>query len=132
MSTIAEERTAVTEPTPAPKRGIDWVSVALTVWGVLVYVFLFLPILVIVAYSFNSGRALESWDGFGAEAYATLPDKTVIVEHRSITSMKVAAGAAIISTVLGSLAGIALARRPGKLGRRVHGPPLLGAGDPQE
>ena len=40
---------------------IDPVNVALTTWGLLVYAFLFLPILVIVVYSFNIGRALESW-----------------------------------------------------------------------
>ena len=34
-------------------------------WGVLVFLFLFTPILVIVVYSFNTGRILSNWKGFG-------------------------------------------------------------------
>ena len=94
-----------------PKR--DVVGLLLTVWGVLVYIFLFLPILIIVIYSFNSGRALEAWDGLGTEWYRTLPDNPVIRSAIS-TSLKVAVGSAVIATILGALAGIALARRPGK------------------
>ena len=40
-------------------------SVALRIWGVVVYVFLFLPILVIVIYSFNNGRSILTLDGVG-------------------------------------------------------------------
>lgn len=36
----------------------------LRIWGILVFIFLFLPIAVIVVYSFNSGAILASWDGF--------------------------------------------------------------------
>jgi ABC-type spermidine/putrescine transport system permease subunit II len=100
--------------TAAPKRNrIDPVNVALKIWGILVYGFLFLPIVIIVIYSFNSGRALETWDGFGTAWYKSLVDDPVI-RGSVVTSLKVAVGAALISTILGSLAGIALARRPGK------------------
>ena len=95
-----------------PKR-FDVLDVLMRVWGVLVYAFLFMPILVIVIYSFNSGRALEAWDGFGLDWYTGLPDNPVIRGAIS-TSLKIAVGSAIIATILGSLAGIALARRPGK------------------
>jgi putrescine transport system permease protein len=94
-----------------PKR--DVVGLLLTVWGGLVYIFLFLPILIIVIYSFNSGRALEAWDGLGTRWYRTLPDNPVI-RSAITTSLKVAVGSALIATILGALAGIALARRPGK------------------
>ena len=46
-----------------PKR--SWSDVAFNVWGILVMLFLFLPIIVIVVHSFNTGRLLAVWDGFG-------------------------------------------------------------------
>ncbi len=98
----------------APKRHrVDPVNAGLKIWAILVYAFLFLPIVIIVIYSFNSGRALESWSSFGTNWYRSLVDNPVI-RKSVITSLKVAVGATIISTILGSLAGIALARRPGK------------------
>lgn len=91
----------------------DRVTFALRAWAVLVYLFLFLPIAVIVIYSFNNGRSLLTWSGVGLNGYRTgITDPTII--HAVKTSIVVAVGTAIIATVLGSLAGIALARRKGK------------------
>ena len=59
----------------ASQRRVDrLISTALGGWSVLVYVFLFLPIVVIVIYSFNKGRSLLIWDGLGTDWYRTLPD----------------------------------------------------------
>ena len=91
----------------------DLVDVALRVWGIVVYAFLFLPILVIVVYSFNNGRAMLVWSGVGLDGYRTgLTDPTI--QNALKTSIVAAAGTALIATVLGSFAGIALARRKGK------------------
>ena len=91
----------------------DRVSVALRVWAVVVYVFLFLPILVIVVYSFNNGRSILTFDGLGLDGYRTgITDPTI--QDAVKTSIVVAIGTAIIATVLGSFAGIALARRKGR------------------
>jgi ABC-type spermidine/putrescine transport system permease subunit II len=95
------------------KKKIDWTKHALSLWGVLMYLFLFLPIIWIVAFSFNTGRILTVWDGFGFDGYQALfnnptPREAVVV------SLIVGVVSAIIATVLGSLAGVALARRPGK------------------
>ena len=70
MSAVAE---------PRVRRRRDPVNIALQIWGILVYVFLFLPILVIVVYSFNSGRALLAWNGFGLEGYRTGMQDAVIL-----------------------------------------------------
>ena len=94
-----------------PKR--DVANGLLTVWGVLVFVFLFLPILMIVIYSFNDGRALVVWNEFGFKAYTDAVNNPTI-RSAIFTSIRAAAGAAVIATIIGSLAGIALARRPGK------------------
>lgn len=100
----------------APRRGRahrSWSDVAFTVWGVLVMLFLFLPIIVIVIYSFNTGRLLVSWDGFGFDAFRTIIEKPAI-QNAVRVSLITAFIAAIIATVLGTLAGIAMARYPGK------------------
>jgi putrescine transport system permease protein len=91
----------------------DWVNGLLSVWGVLVFVFLFLPIVMIVIYSFNDGRALVVWREFGFGPYGdALGNRTI--RSAVYTSIRAAGGAALIATIVGSLAGIALARRPGK------------------
>ncbi len=91
----------------------DLTNLALRLWGVLVFVFLFLPILMIVIYSFNNGRALLVWNGFGFDGFHTgLTNPTITNAIK--TSVAAAAGTAFISTILGSFAGIALARRKGK------------------
>ena len=100
------------EVVPA-KHQRDSVSVVLRVWAVVVYVFLFLPILVIVVYSFNNGRSILTFDGLGLDGYRTgITDPTI--QDAVKTSIVVAIGTAIIATVLGSFAGIALARRKGR------------------
>ncbi|MFC7432232.1 MULTISPECIES: ABC transporter permease [unclassified Agrococcus] len=88
-------------------------DVLLSIWGWLVMAFLFAPILVIVAYSFNEGRLLSSWDGFGLSAYEAAFGNRQIVATVLVT-IRVAVWSAIVATVLGTMAGIALARRPGR------------------
>lgn len=103
MSAVAE----------SPRSRRDLVDILLRVWGILVYAFLFLPILVIVAYSFNNGRAMLVWSGVGLDGYRTgITDPTI--QDAVKTSIVAATGTALIATVLGSFAGIALARRKGR------------------
>jgi ABC-type spermidine/putrescine transport system permease subunit II len=94
------------------RRRIDGASVGLRVWAVLVFVFLYLPILFVVLYSFNRGRFLLTWRGFGTNWYRAALQNTDI-RATLTTSLVVAALSALIAVVLGSLAGIALARRGG-------------------
>jgi ABC-type spermidine/putrescine transport system permease subunit II len=92
---------------------LDWTKVGLTAWGVVVFVFLFLPIVWIVVFSFNTGRILTDWNGFGFDGYqAFFQNPTPQAAVR--VSLIVAAVSALLATFLGSLAGVALARRPGK------------------
>ncbi len=90
-----------------------WSDRLLVVFSILVFVFLFLPILVIVIYSFNNGRLLIAWDHFGFDGYLALFTKSILSDA-VIVSIKTGAIAAVFATLLGTLAGIALARRPGK------------------
>jgi putrescine transport system permease protein len=99
--------TALIRPRRDPVNGL------LLLWGILVFAFLFLPIVLIVIYSFNDGRALVVWDHFGFGSYGRAISNQTI-RNAIFTSIRAAFGAAIIATVVGALAGIALARRPGK------------------
>lgn len=105
-------RSARTPSAPNKKRR-DWTNGALNVWGVLMYLFLFAPIFVIIAFSFNTGRLLTSWNGFGFEGYEAVVNNPN-VQRAVWVSVQAAFISALIATVLGTLAGIALARRPGK------------------
>lgn len=96
-----------------PRAPKSWSDIALNVWGLLVLLFLFAPIIVIVIYSFNSGRLLIAWDGFGFDAFLTILEKPAI-QNAVRVSLITAFIAAIIATALGTLAGIAMARHPGK------------------
>ncbi|WJL96091.1 ABC transporter permease [Microbacterium sp. ET2] len=91
----------------------SWSDIALTVWGVLVLLFLFAPIIVIVIYSFNSGRLLVAWDGFGFDGFRAIVEKPAI-QNAVRVSIVTALISAVIATVLGTLAGIAMARHPGR------------------
>lgn len=85
---------------------------ALTAWGLLGLVFLFFPIVVIVVFSFNSGRTLQAFEGFSIQPYLDALANPAITNAISV-SLVTAAGTAVVSTVLGTFAGIALNRRPG-------------------
>lgn len=91
----------------------DPAKAALSVWGVIVFIFLFLPIIWILAYSFNTGRLLTQWNGFGFEGYQTVIEDPV-PRNAIFVSIRTAAMTSVLATILGSAAGVALARRPGK------------------
>ncbi|WP_404431082.1 ABC transporter permease [Microbacterium lacus] len=91
----------------------SWSDIAFGVWGVLVMLFLFAPIIVIVIYSFNTGRLLVSWNGFGFEGFLAILEKPAI-QNAVRVSVITAFISATIATALGTLAGIAMARYPGK------------------
>ncbi|CAL4858882.1 ABC transporter permease [Microbacterium sp. MM2322] len=95
------------------RRQRSWSDVALTAWAVLVLLFLFAPIIVIVFSSFNTGRLLVAWEGFGFDAFLTILDKPA-VQTAVRVSITTAAISAAIATVLGTLAGIAMARHAGR------------------
>ncbi|QQB15527.1 ABC transporter permease [Brevibacterium casei] len=81
----------------------------LTIWGVLVFIYLFLPIIVIVAYSFNNGTVLANFDEFGFRAYTSgLSNDTIV--NSVITSLQAAVGSSLVATFFGTLGGVALAR----------------------
>ncbi|MCD5348312.1 ABC transporter permease [Agromyces sp. H3Y2-19a] len=95
------------------RRRRPWSDIVLNVWGVAVFAFLFAPIVVIILSSFNVGRLLVSWQAFGFDSFLAIASKPAI---RDAVWISVQTGfiAAIVATLLGTLAGIAMARHPGK------------------
>jgi ABC-type spermidine/putrescine transport system permease subunit II len=116
MTAVAEPASAThtRPPRAAPRkvRRFDGVTLGLGIWTVLVYVFLFLPITFVVIHSFSDNRDFTRWGGFTTRWYTRLFDNHALKTSLS-NSIKVAIVATLISVVLGGLAGIALARRPG-------------------
>ncbi|KAB7746285.1 ABC transporter permease subunit [Nostocoides sp. F2B08] len=82
-------------------------------WGVLVFAFLFLPIVVIILYSFNEGRLLVAFTEFGFTPFRAIVERPQI-RSAVIVSIQTGAIAAVLATALGTLAGVAMARRPGR------------------
>jgi len=78
-------------------------------WMILVYLFLYLPIVVLVVYSFNDSRMVTIWGGWTFKWYgAVVHDQEVI--SGLILSLKVALATATTSVLLGTLAAFALVR----------------------
>ncbi|SEM16548.1 spermidine/putrescine transport system permease protein [Nonomuraea pusilla] len=73
------------------------------------YVFLYLPIVVLVLMSFNSGKSVYTYEGFSLKWYGELAGDERIREGL-VNTLIVAAGSTVIATVLGTLLAVGLAR----------------------
>jgi len=71
--------------------------------------FLYLPIAVLVIYSFNASRLVAVWGGWSTRWYAELLDDAPLLQSAFI-SIRLALVSASAATVLGTLAALALAR----------------------
>ncbi|HUW50290.1 MAG TPA: ABC transporter permease [Sulfuricella sp.] len=75
----------------------------------LVYAFLYLPLVIVVAYSFNDSRLNAEWVGFTLHWYRVLLDDEQML-RAAVNSLLIACTASGVATVLGTMAGIALHR----------------------
>jgi putrescine transport system permease protein len=73
------------------------------------YAFLYLPIVAVIAYSFNKSRMVTVWGGFSLKWYGELAGNTQILDAAQ-RSLLIAALTATLAVCLGTLAGLALAR----------------------
>ncbi len=71
--------------------------------------FLYIPIFLLIAYSFNDSRLVAVWGGFSTRWYGVLFESEEIWEAVGL-SLQVATVNACFATILGTLAGIALVR----------------------
>ena len=81
-------------------------------WGQRIYLaaiflFLYLPILVLIVLSFNNSKSRVVWGGFTLKWYAScFTDETIM--NAFVTTLQVTLTAAIVSTVIGTLAAIGI------------------------
>ena len=80
--------------------------------------FLYLPISVLVAYSFNASRLVTIWGGFSTRWYGALIEDEKFL-GAALTSLKIAVLAASLALVLGTAAGLAMNRFPRFRGRAL-------------
>lgn len=89
-----------------------------TLWMFKVYLFLYLPLLFMVVFSFNSTRQDANFTGFSLRWYEALMRDTKIVEGFWL-SIQVATVTGLLSATLGTLAAFVLVRYRKFLGRTV-------------
>ena len=75
----------------------------------LVYLLLYLPIAVLVVFSFNASRNPYRWQGLSLEWYARLWDNDALIQAAA-NSLLLASSAATLSTLIGTLTAVALHR----------------------
>jgi putrescine transport system permease protein len=73
------------------------------------FAFLYVPIFVMMAYSFNDSRLATVWGGFTTRWYGELLNNQQILDA-ALLSFEVAAISATLATILGTLAGLAMNR----------------------
>ena len=73
------------------------------------FAFLYVPILVLILYSFNQSAITSVWGGFSLRWYSALFNNDQVIEA-ALLSFKIAATSATFATILGTMAGLALAQ----------------------
>jgi putrescine transport system permease protein len=73
------------------------------------FAFLYLPIVLLVIYSFNASRLVTVWAGFSTQWYAALLQNQALLDAAWVT-IRVGLVSATVATVLGTLAALALTR----------------------
>lgn len=73
------------------------------------FAFLYLPILLLVIYSFNESRLVTVWGGWSTKWYASLLDNQGLLDAAWVT-LRVAAVSSTLATILGTMAALVLVR----------------------
>lgn len=82
------------------------------------YAFLYVPLVSVIIYSFNDSRLATVWGGFSTRWYGELLRNEEVLDAAAL-SLQVAFSTATLATILGTMAGMALARFGRFRGRTV-------------
>ncbi len=82
------------------------------------FAFLYIPIVILVIYSFNDSRLVTVWGGWSTKWYVALFNNQQLLDAAWITA-RVAFLSATIATIFGTMAGIALVRHGRFRGRTL-------------
>ena len=93
---------------------LSWVVI---LWMLIVFAFLYAPIVSVVVYSFNDSKLVTVWGGFTLDRwYIALANDRQIIDAAKL-SLLVAAISSTLATIIGTIAGYVLVRFPKFLGR---------------
>ena len=84
------------------------------IYNGIIFTFLYAPIVVLIAYSFNDSKNRVKWEGFTLNWYKELFGNELIMESLRLT-LQIAVLAAVIATVVGTLAALGIYSMNGKL-----------------
>ncbi len=84
------------------------------------YAFLYVPIVLLITYSFNESRLVTVWGGFSTKWYGELLNNEALLAATGL-SLRVAAVSATLSVILGTCAGMAMSRFGRFRGRTLFG-----------
>ena len=82
---------------------------ALPIYAAVVLAFLYLPLLILIAFSFNAGR-FTTWEGFSLRWYRAAMNDAQLTEGL-VNSLIIAVAASVVSTVIGTLAAYGIWRK---------------------
>ena len=93
---------------------LSWFVIA---WLIIVFAFLYAPIISVVIYSFNDSKLVTVWGGFTLDRwYIALWNDRQIIEAAKL-SVLIAAISSTLATMIGTIAGYVLVRFPKFMGR---------------
>jgi spermidine/putrescine transport system permease protein len=87
----------------------------LRLYALIVYIVLFAPIVVLIVFSFNDSKRNFIWKGFTLRWYPTLFENDALLQALWVT-VQVAVISVLVTTILGTLLGLGLARLKGTRG----------------
>ena len=87
-------------------RDLSRFLISMLVFG---YAFLYVPLVLVIVYSFNDSRIATVWGGFSTRWYGELLRNEDVLQSGAL-SLQIAAVSATLATILGTMAGLALAR----------------------
>jgi spermidine/putrescine transport system permease protein len=96
-------------PVPRPARPVSWERRLLASHSLLVYLFLYVPIVILILYSFNRSKQTAAWEGFTFDWYLRLLHNDLILRAVK-NSLIVALITTVVATTIGTLVALALAR----------------------
>ncbi|OZA94585.1 MAG: putrescine ABC transporter permease PotI, partial [Rhizobiales bacterium 39-66-18] len=96
-------------------KNLSWFNVTSLVLG---FAFLYIPILLLVIYSFNASRLVTVWAGFSFQWYVSLFQNEQLIDAAWVT-LRVAFISSMAATVLGTMAALALTRYGRFFGRTL-------------
>ena len=109
MSAVTSSRTRASRVARHGSRLGRLIRAAITGSGILGYLFLYAPIVILVVFSFNTSRFVTSWAGFGFRWYGELFQNEAIATALK-NSLIVALASTLISTVFGTMVALVMER----------------------